>query len=205
MSKDWVGNQTSIYKNLGASNHCDDERAQHDYYATSYKATELLMDLETFSHDIWEPAAGEKHITKILERHGYAVRNSDIIDRTGDIEVLDFLSDLEPDQWDGDIVTNPPYKYARQFVEQSINVVKPGHKVAMFLKLTFLEGKTRRALFDKYPPKTIWVSSSRLACWKNGEMKRTDNGETIDGGAVCYCWFIWEKGFNGAPTVKWFN
>ena len=203
-NKDWVGNDVSMYKIIGASNHCKDERAQHDYYATSYRATELLMDLEKFSHNIWEPAAGEKHITKILEQHGYDVRNSDIIDRTGDIEILDFLGDLKPNQWDGDIITNPPYKYATQFVEQAMNVITNGHKVAMFLKLTFLEGKARRELFKKYPPKIVYVSSSRLACWKNG-VSTDDKGETIIGGAVCFCWFIWEKGYTGDTIVKWFN
>ena len=29
-SKDWIGNQKSIYTTLGASNHTDKERQQHD-------------------------------------------------------------------------------------------------------------------------------------------------------------------------------
>lgn len=140
----------------------------------------------------------------MLEEHGYKVRNSDIVDRTGDIEILDFLGDLEENSWDGDIITNPPYKYAKEFVEQSMKVVKPGHKVAMFLKLTFLEGKARRDMFKKYPPKVVYVSSSRLACWKNDDSKNK-KGEYIDGGAVCFCWFVWEKGFTGEPTIRWFN
>lgn len=204
MEKDWTGNYNAMYRIMGASSHCKDERAQHDYYATSYKATELLMNLEKFDENIWEPAAGEKHITKVLEEHGYKVRNSDIVDRTGDIEILDFLGDLEENSWDGDIITNPPYKYAKEFVEQSMKVVKPGHKVAMFLKLTFLEGKARKDMFKKYPPKVVYVSSSRLACWKNGDSKNK-KGEYIDGGAVCFCWYIWEKGYAGDTIIKWFN
>ena len=34
-------------------------REANDYYATEPKALELLLDLETFSHDVWEPACGE--------------------------------------------------------------------------------------------------------------------------------------------------
>lgn len=49
MSKDWIGNQNSIYKTLGASNHTANEREANDYYATEPKALELLLELEQFS------------------------------------------------------------------------------------------------------------------------------------------------------------
>ncbi len=43
----------------------------------------------------------------------------------------------------------------------------------MFLKIQFLEGKARRALFEEYPPKTIYVSSSRLRCAMNGDFENS--------------------------------
>ena len=46
---DWTGNQNSIYKTLGASNHTNKEREINDYYATEPKALELLLELESFS------------------------------------------------------------------------------------------------------------------------------------------------------------
>ena len=65
-----------------------------------------------------------------------------------------------------------------------------------------MEGKSRRKLFEKYPPKTIWVSSSRIMCAKNG-----DFDEMIAGGgsAVAYAWYVWEKGYKGDTILKWFN
>lgn len=56
--KDWTGNSNSIYKTLGASNHTDKEREENDFYATESKAAELLLNLETFSKNIWECACG---------------------------------------------------------------------------------------------------------------------------------------------------
>lgn len=44
------------------------------------------------------------------------------------------------------------YKYAQQFVEKALSIIPEGKKVAMFLKLQFLEGKARRALFRSTPP-----------------------------------------------------
>ena len=72
----------------------------------------------------------------------------------------------------------------------------------MLLKLTFLESKSRRNLFNKYPFKTLYVSSSRLQCAKNGDFNKYKNGT---GTAVAYGWYIWVKGFKGNPQIKWFN
>lgn len=133
---------------------------------------------------------------------GYNVRNSDIIDRMGDgsIEQLDFLN--YNGKWNGDIITNPPYKFAKQFVEKAYETVENGNKIAMFLKLTFLESKSRRELFDRHPFKTLYVSSSRLQCAKNGDFATYGAGV---GTAVAYGWYVWEKGFTGTPQIKWFN
>lgn len=94
---------------------------------------------------------------------------------------------------------------AQEFVEHAMDIVTDGHKIAMFLKLTFLEGQGRRELFKKYPPKTVYVSTSRIGCAKNGEFKKDKNGNLKADSAVAYCWYIWEKGFEGNPTIKWFN
>ena len=83
-------------------------------------------------------------------------------------------------EFDGDIITNPPYKYALQFVEKALERVKPGRKVAMFLKLQFLEGKSRKAFFLKHPPKTVYVSSSRLICAMNGDFMSQVNAKLVD-------------------------
>lgn len=184
---------------LGASNLSETDRADNDFYATPPSAVEMLLEKESFSNKIWEPAAGLNHITNVLLNHGYYVFASDIIQRLPDIAIQDFL--ITDMTWDGDIITNPPYSLAAQFVEKAMNILKPNHKLAMLLKLQFLETKGRRDLFRKYPPKTVYVSSSRLACVKNGDFENYHGSSS----AVCYAWFVWEKGFTGDPVIKWFN
>ena len=126
VNKDWTGNRNSIYTTLGASNHSDKERQSHDYYATEPKATELLLEEETFAPVIWECACGEGHMAKVMEEHGYQVISTDLIYRGyGDEKSVDFLHEPIAD-FDGDIITNPPYKYALQFVEIALERVKPG-------------------------------------------------------------------------------
>lgn len=197
MSKDWIGNKKSTFVTLGASSHSDNERQREDYYATEPKAVEELLKIETFCDSILEPACGEGHISEVLKRNGYHVVSRDLVDR-GYGDVANFLS-IDNMLWDGDVITNPPYRYAQEFVEKALQIVPKGRKIAMFLRLQFLEGKKRKELFMRTPPKTVWVSSSRLKCAINGDFAQAGSS------AAAYAWFVWEKGYCGSTTVRWFN
>jgi len=200
-TKNWTGNSNSIYKILGASNHTAEERESNDFYATDPVAGEWLIGLERFDKDIWECACGEGHLSRVFENAGHRVKSTDLVYRGFGEGGVDFLSE-ENKFWVGDIITNPPYKYATDFVEKAMSIVQRGGKVAMFLKLQFLEGKRRKKLFEKYPPKTVYVSSSRILCAKNAEFEKMKKG---GGSAVAYGWFVWVKGYHWETTLKWFN
>lgn len=198
--KDWKGNANSVFKTLASSHHTTDIRQENDYYATDPKAVEMLLQLETFSHCIWEPSCGQGHMSEVLKQGERIVRSSDLIDRGYGISGVDFLKETET--WDGDIITNPPYSFAKEFIYKALELIPDGRKVAMFLKVQFMEGKGRKELFVKHPPKTIYISSSRINCAKNGNF----TGLRESGGsAVAYAWYVWNKGFNGTTEVKWFN
>ena len=196
-TKDWIGTSESVFKQMGASNHSPLKREYRDYYATDPVTIDALFKQEKFCEKIWEPACGEGHLSKRIASYGKRVRESDIEDRMNN-EVLDFL-DMGNMEWNGDIITNPPYRYAKEFVEKAMGIIPKGHKVAMFLKLTFLEGKARKEMFRVIPPKIVYVSSSRLKCAINGDFEKP--GES----ATAYAWFLWEKGFKDKTIIKWFN
>jgi hypothetical protein len=206
MNNDWIGNAKSAFVCNGASNHSEAERQNEDYYATEPKAVELLLEQEIFSPYVWECACGEGHISEVLKQHGYKVKSTDIIDRGyADTEVQNFFNITEETlkyDFPRDIITNPPYKFAQKFVEHALEISMDGTKVAMFLKLTFLESKARKKMFEKYPPKVVYVSSSRLQCAKNGDFDTYKQGV---GTAIAYAWYVWEKGFVGDPIIKWIN
>lgn len=190
--------KTSVFTTLGASNHVSADRQHEDYYATDPAATEWLCRLERFGNMILEPCCGGGHISKVLASHGYDVTSRDLYNHGYGASGIDFLS-IDNQLWIGDIVTNPPYRYAQEFVEKSLQIIPESNKVAMFLKLTFLEGKARKVLFRNFPPVRIWVSSSRLQCGKNGEF------EELGSNAIAYAWFIWVKGYKGKTEIRWFN
>ena len=188
----------SVYATVGATNRSKFEREQHDYYATDPIAIELLLDKVRFSRDVWECACGEGHLSKVLRNRGYNVLSTDLIDRGYGEGGIDFLQDAR--KFNGDIITNPPYSLASEFVEHAHELIDDGHKIAMFLKLQFLEGVRRKELFGRYPPKTVYVSSGRLRCAKNGDFEKYK-----DANAVAYAWYVWQKGFTGDSVLKWIN
>lgn len=201
MKKNWTGTRKSVFTTLGASDHTKEERQREDFYATSPIAAKLLLEIERFEGSIWEPSCGEGHLSKVFEKHGYYVISTDLIYRGYGQGDRDFLA-IDNQEWRGNIITNPPYRYAQEFVEKALQIIPTGKKVAMFLKVQFLEGKKRKELFRQHPPKTVHISSSRILCAKNGEFQKMKDG---GGSAVAYCWIVWEKGFQGPTTLKWFN
>lgn len=202
MSKDWTGNIKSIWAPLGASNHTEAERQQDDFYATDPIALEKLSAVFPIAHKVWEPMAGKGHLSEWLKKHEHDVLATDLVDRGSDnvISGIDFL-DLTQKQmelilkwgWqhDFDIVTNPAYKIALPSVLKALEYISAHNHVIMFLKTTFLEGKTRKKLlFDVNPPRYIYQFSERVYCAKNGDF---DYMKSHGGSAVAYCFMIWQK------------
>lgn len=199
MQKDWVGNKNSIFKCLSANSHCDHEYEENSFYATDPKALELFLD--KIDKDgiklrqlMLEPACGEGNLSKVLEEKGYIVSSFDKIDR-GYGKVQDFFEFNQ--MWNGDILTNSPYKHALDFTKHALDILPFGHYAIFFLKIQFLEGKERYKFFQENPPKFVYVHSERQKCAMNNNFKE------VKSSAVCYAWFIWEKGFKGDTIVRW--
>ena len=187
----------NVFAILGARNYAVHDRELNDYYATPPVVAEWLCKLEKLNTYIWEPACGGGHLAEELKRQGHYVFATDLINHGYGTGGIDFLEQTKI--YNGDIVTNPPYKYALQFCEKALELVPDGNKVCMFLRLNFLEGKSRRELFDAQPPKRVWVSSSRISCVKNGEFEKNYSS------AMAHAWIVWEKGYKGNTTLGWFN
>ena len=168
-----------------------DTREKDDFYATPSESTSALLNVEEFVGGIYEPCCGQGHIANVLKDiGGYEVEASDLIDRGYGTPRIDFL--MERTRRDN-IVTNPPYKNALDFAEQAINLSK--RKVALLLKLNFLEGVARYKFFKEHPPKTVWVFSQRQSLMKNGT--------PYSGGMMALAWFVWEKNNNEQPRIGW--
>lgn len=198
VKNDWSGDTHSVFVTVGASNHSKGERQSEDFYASDPIAAEWLLRLEEIKGPIWEPCAGQGHLSKVFIEHGYEVKSTDLVDR-GYCEGGVYFLDPRITEWNGCVITNPPFILAQEIIEKALEIVPVGQKVCMFLRVLFLEGQRRRALFDKYPPKKVWITSRRIVCAKNGDFKSNN------GGAQAYMWACWTKGFIGETKLGWFN
>lgn len=200
--KDWTGNKNSVFKTLGASNHTDKDRETNDYYATHPSAIDKLKAEFNIPNLVWEPACGEGHLSKRLIETGHSVFSSDLIDR-GYGEVLDFLS-IEAYQYQGNfpcILTNPPFRYATEFVLRALDLLPNKGCACFLLKTTALEGKNRyESIYRNSRPHYVFQFIERLLCAKNGDFDGMVSG---GGSAVAYSWFVFEKGYKGETILEW--
>lgn len=140
---------------------------------------------------------GGGHLMKVLKDHGILGRYSDLYDYDNGAELSDFLA--QTDKWDGDIITNPPYKYTIEFVLKALELATG--KVAMWLPQRYFSSISRyEKIFKHTPPTTAYISVARISCAINGEFKGASS-------AVDYMWLVWDKAKmtpNYKSELKWF-
>ena len=170
-----------------------ENRQKEDFYPTPPEATYSLLDREKFIGNIWECACGDGAISKILEEKKYNVYSSDLIDRGYGHTGIDFLKTYRRTD---NIITNPPFKLGTEFVYQACHLASK--KVAMLCRINFLEGVARGKMFKNTPLKNVYVFSRRIT-FINPDSGKKSHG----GGMLAFAWFIWEKDYNGKPTIDW--
>ena len=163
--------------------------------------------------EILEPCIGNGNIANAIKdfynNKGLNITGVDIVDRGYPNTIVhDYLTWKTDKKFDC-IITNPPYSLAKEFVEKSMTLLNDGYdedgypngQLIMFLKIQFLESDKRKELFEKYPPKYIYVFRNRMATWNNGE-SLDPNGKRW-ATTMCHAWFIWEKGSKTEPIIRW--
>lgn len=180
------------------------KRVEHDFYATNPLALEMLLEHYDFKGDTFlESCVGQGHLAKVIKRHfpNATLDCVDIVDRGYPSTIVaDFLTWKSDKKYDC-IITNPPFSLGLEFVIKGMELLKDGGQMALFLKIQFLEGAKRKEMFEKYPPKYIYVFRNRMATWNNGQ--ETDTNGKKWSTTMCHCWFIWEKGSTSEPVVRW--
>lgn len=167
-------------------------RPDDDFYPTPPEAIGALLAVEQFEGEIWEPACGDGAICRVMEAAGYRIKATDLIDRGYGEAPHDFL---DSPYRSANIVTNPPFKLAEQFVRLSLK--RTTGKVCLLCKVQFLEGVKRKLMFESTPLKRVWVFSKRVTMARNGKR------ENYSSSMMCFCWFVWEHGFEDDPTLGW--
>ena len=170
-------------------------RDENDFYETPEFVTKELLDREEFTNSIWEPACGKGAISDVLYEFEFTdIFSSDLIYRDYGLQI-DFLT--TNDIIYKNIITNPPYKLATEFILHAKNCST--NKIAMLLPTTFLESQKRYDLYQDriFPLKCIYQFSKRISIYH-------PKANTKVPGKIAYAWFVWDKTYTGLePTIKW--
>ena len=193
-------NLTDIYSGVKKN---DPNRNENDLYPTPPLATYVLHKYIDLPRNIVEPCAGRGNISIELIRQGYNVQSFDLFEYDNPLCNIttgqDVLTLQKPNGAQA-LVTNPPYHkdLPRLIAEKGVSEYD---LTALFVRLTFLEGKKRKKLFTNHPPSDIIFLSDRVRFG-------TDLIEPIDrkdqiGGMIAYCWIVFRKEHTGATKLRW--
>jgi hypothetical protein len=167
---------------------------EHDLYETPLEATRALLNVEQIPHRIWEPASGRGAIVRVLRDAGHAVVASDIVDYGFPLHFArDFLTETKVPVGTEMILTNPPYRFAAEFVEHALKLCP---RVTMLLRLAFLESERRSALLDCGRLARVHVFKNRLPM-----MHRDGWTGPRASSAIPFAWFAFDREHAGPATI----
>lgn len=139
-----------------------ENRRLHDFYPTPRSATEaVLPHIASWPKILWEPAAGNGAIVRVLEGAGYSVIASDRYDHSAGFssgEEFDFTK--APMRRARSIVTNPPFERAREFILSAKRLQV--ENMALLLKADFFSAAKHAELFALWRPRKILALNWRL-------------------------------------------
>jgi hypothetical protein len=172
-----------------------------DGFATPEIAVYTFLEREKLYKNVWEMAAGMHDIVNPLASAGHNVFTSDIYRWHPQTQVQrDFCKFTRlPYAEDHDLFSNPPFRQADDFVVHAHKLMQKDAKLALLLRLQYLEGVARKLkIYDRTPPYMVYVYSFRLP-----RMHRFHYTGKRTTSVVCFAWFCWYKGWNKSTEIRW--
>jgi hypothetical protein len=137
---------------------------------------------------IWDPCCGDcAFVDAAMEAWGtsWPVYGTDLSSNPP----RNFLHDDPPGACSL-IVSNPPFLLAEQFVRRALPLVREGGHVAFLLRLSFLAGQRRAAMYEEHPLRYLIPIIPRPSFTPDG---KTDASE--------YAVFVWQRGCGGPTEI----
>lgn len=175
------------------------DREKNEHYVEPAWCSERLFERETFVGGIHDPCCGVGTIPEAAIAVGLHVNHSitgaDIVDRGWKHgRRRDFFGD---DGTYDNIVCNPPFNIAREFVEHALVIAD--RKVAIIFPTARLNAA--RWLTDT-PLRRIWLLTPRPSMPPGHVIA---SGQKPGGGKMDFCWLVFERGYEGTPELRWLH
>lgn len=177
----------------------------NDFHPTPPEAVRALIFNEKIFCSIWDPACGSGTVKKVFteyDPYSWCIAS----DLREEIEFfpglvhrgLNFLSDdcnyLVGKYAIKTIVSNPPYSFVNEFIRKALSL--PVVKICFLLRIAALESIDRYHIFRGSPLKRVLVFSDRLRHYNHKMQEWRRDGQ------FGHAWFIWDKSYEGKPTIE---
>lgn len=207
-----------VFKLMGS--HSATERAKDDFYQSSPEIANALFECvktgikgnklyaEGLENTvIIDSSVGTGVLLEPLYKSCWFQIGYDIADRGYEHVIIRDWFNVNTDMWKKEIwfnrhpkiiVQNPPFKLALEFVQHGLELLNKGELLFSLHRILFLEGRERfdKLYGNKQKPKYVFVFAKRVSCI-------TPDIENKGKNAVCFAWFMWQKGFRGNTQIKW--
>lgn len=171
-------------------------RHPQDFYVEPSWCGERLFAAENFEGRVWDPACGLGRIPTAARNAGLEAFLSDIQDRGCAEMVCDFLKCTK--RHAPNIVSNPPFGIARPFIEHALQLAE--RKVAMLLPAAWVSGQERSRWLASTPLRRVYFITPRPSMPPGPVVMA---GEEPSNGLSDFAWFVWHRGYDGTPEIRW--
>lgn len=179
------------------------ERDPHDWYVEPYECSASLFIEEDFDGPIWDPACGLGRIVEEARLAGHQAIGTDIVSRSPLCGATsDFLQPTYTPLF-RNIVTNPPFGIAEDFVNKALSILPDQGKLAVIVPLVWLSGfSSKRDWLPRSPLKTVYSISPRPSMPPGSVILA---GIKPGNGTKDFAWLVWQKGHVGVAAMKFLN
>ena len=172
------------------------KRKPCDFYATPIDCVENFIDnygIDKIKGNILAPSAGngniiqalrQKKVQGIITALELRAEERDSLTQISDKVIIGNFLEWEPDKVYDVIIGNPPYTYAREFIEKCFKIANKNTVIIMLLRTAFLESKSRYEFWQQHPLSGLYTLSKRPSFTGRGS------------DATSYSWFIWDNKTN---------
>lgn len=179
------------------------ERDPLDWYVEPHECSAALFQLEEFVGTVWDPACGSGRIVEQAQKASLPAFGTDIVRRSDFCQSqMDFLDRPSTPEF-ANIVTNPPFSHAEDFVREAIRITPVGGKIAVILPLVWVSGfSSKRDWLPHSPLKTLYPISPRPSMPPG---KVIEAGIKAGNGTKDFAWLVWQVGYSGNASVRFMN
>lgn len=179
------------------------QRDEYDWYVEPRECTDALLAIEQFKGNVWDPACGSGNIVKSCQQFGLEAFGTDIRQRSFELLKIHNFLDGGPPRPFKNIICNPPFGSAEEFVRLAISLTPLGGKIAMILPLVWMAGfSSKRDWLPSSPLKAVFPISPRPSMPPGAVIEA---GVKPGNGTKDFAWFLWEVGYSSSPQIVFLN